>query len=31
MMPEIGRAVPHKEGIALVREWILKLEGNCGG
>ncbi|WP_421949700.1 SO2930 family diheme c-type cytochrome [Phaeodactylibacter xiamenensis] len=30
MMPEIGRAVPHKEGIALVREWIKGLEGDCG-
>lgn len=30
MMPEIGRAVPHKEGIALVREWIEGLDGGCG-
>ncbi|MEQ8705094.1 MAG: SO2930 family diheme c-type cytochrome [Phaeodactylibacter sp.] len=30
MMPEIGRAVPHEEGIALVREWIAGLEGECG-
>ena len=29
MMPEIGRAVPHQEGIALVREWIAGLEGDC--
>lgn len=30
MMPEIGRAVPHKEGIALVRDWIEGLKGDCG-
>ena len=29
MMPEIGRAVPHKEGIALVREWIASLPEGC--
>jgi hypothetical protein len=29
MMPEIGRAVPHEEGIALVKEWIAGLEGEC--
>lgn len=29
MMPEIGRAAPHVEGIALVREWIEGLEGEC--
>ncbi|MCB0589150.1 MAG: hypothetical protein KDD06_27925, partial [Phaeodactylibacter sp.] len=29
MMPEIGRAAPHEEGIALVREWIERLEGAC--
>jgi len=26
MMPEIGRAIPHQEGIALVREWIASLQ-----
>lgn len=26
MMPELGRVVPHKEGIALIREWIASLE-----
>lgn len=29
MMPEIGRAVAHEEGIALVRTWIEGLEGSC--
>jgi uncharacterized repeat protein (TIGR03806 family) len=26
MMPEIGRKLTHKEGLALIREWILKME-----
>jgi len=29
MMPELGRAVTHKEGVALVREWIAAMEGGC--
>ncbi len=29
MMPEIGRAVAHEEGIALVRAWIEGLDGGC--
>lgn len=29
MMPEFGRVIPHQEGIALIREWIAGLEGNC--
>jgi len=29
MMPELGRAVVHTEGIALIREWIASLRGNC--
>ncbi len=29
MMPEIGRAVAHEEGIALVRDWIAQLPGDC--
>ncbi|HMQ48083.1 MAG TPA: SO2930 family diheme c-type cytochrome [Saprospiraceae bacterium] len=29
MMPEIGRAVAHDEGIALIREWIRSLEAGC--
>jgi len=31
MMPEIGRAVPHEEGIALIREWIEAMPGDCPG
>jgi hypothetical protein len=26
MMPEIGRKLNHKEGIALIREWIMNLD-----
>ncbi len=29
MMPELGRAVPHVEGIDLVSEWIASLDGSC--
>ncbi len=29
MMPEIGRVIPHAEGIELVRAWIAGLEGDC--
>ena len=29
MMPEIGRVIPHSEGIKLVRQWIAGLEGDC--
>jgi uncharacterized repeat protein (TIGR03806 family) len=25
MMPELGRSIPHDEGIALIREWIAKM------
>ncbi|MEO9964316.1 MAG: SO2930 family diheme c-type cytochrome [Reichenbachiella sp.] len=25
MMPELGRTVPHEEGLALIREWIKKM------
>jgi hypothetical protein len=25
MMPEIGRAMVHQEGVALVREWLASL------
>ncbi len=25
MMPELGRVIPHKEGVALIREWIAGL------
>jgi len=29
MMPELGRAVIHQEGVALVREWIASAQGAC--
>lgn len=29
MMPELGRAMVHKEGVAVVRNWIAALPGNC--
>ncbi len=29
MMPEIGRAVTHEEGVALIQQWIAGLTGNC--
>ncbi|MGE8280873.1 MAG: SO2930 family diheme c-type cytochrome [Stenotrophomonas sp.] len=29
MMPEVGRAVVHKEGVALIRQWINELEASC--
>lgn len=29
MMPEFGRVIEHKEGIALIRAWIMSLEGDC--
>jgi len=29
MMPELGRVVPHREGIDLIRDWIAELEGDC--
>jgi hypothetical protein len=29
MMPEIGRTVIHREGVALIREWLASLEGGC--
>ncbi len=28
-MPELGRSTVHKEGLALVREWISSLNGTC--
>lgn len=30
MMPELGRAVAHDEGVKLVSEWIADMEGTCG-
>lgn len=29
MMPELGRGIKHKEGIALIRAWIDHMEGTC--
>jgi uncharacterized repeat protein (TIGR03806 family) len=29
LMPELGRSVIHREGAALVRQWIDSLEGDC--
>jgi hypothetical protein len=31
MMPELGRSVIHREGVALIREWIKAQQGGCGG
>jgi uncharacterized repeat protein (TIGR03806 family) len=29
MMPELGRVIPHAEGIALIREWIEGMDEKC--
>jgi uncharacterized repeat protein (TIGR03806 family) len=29
-MPEVGRSITHREGVALIRQWITSLQGNCG-
>ncbi len=29
MMPELGRSMVHKEGVALIRDWIASMEGAC--
>jgi hypothetical protein len=29
MMPELGRTLIHKEGVALVRDWIRAWDGSC--
>ena len=29
MMPELGRAIRHEEGIALIRQWISELDADC--
>ncbi len=29
MMPELGRALHHEEGVALMTEWIAAMEGSC--
>jgi uncharacterized repeat protein (TIGR03806 family) len=30
-MPELGRQTVHEEGVAVIREWISELEGECAG
>ena len=30
MMPELGRAVAHEEGVKLISAWIAAMEGGCG-
>jgi len=29
MMPELGRSVAHAEGVAVIRDWIASLQGDC--
>jgi len=29
MMPELGRSLPHGQGIALIRDWIAAMPGGC--
>ncbi|MCB9741865.1 MAG: hypothetical protein H6741_23645 [Alphaproteobacteria bacterium] len=29
MMPEVGRALAHREGVALIRAWVEAMEGDC--
>ena len=29
MMPELGRSLSHAEGVALIRNWIAAMDGNC--
>jgi hypothetical protein len=29
MMPELGRSLPHAEGLDVIIQWIESLEGNC--
>ena len=29
MMPELGRSIVHDDGVALIREWIETLDGDC--
>ncbi|MET0718776.1 MAG: SO2930 family diheme c-type cytochrome [Pseudoxanthomonas sp.] len=31
MMPELGRSVVHREGVALIRQWIDAQQGACDG
>jgi uncharacterized repeat protein (TIGR03806 family) len=29
MMPELGRSLAHEEGVALIRDWIEAMDGDC--
>ncbi|MEM7729096.1 MAG: hypothetical protein AAF311_07445 [Pseudomonadota bacterium] len=29
MMPELGRSLAHAEGVALIRDWIAAMDGDC--
>ncbi|MGB6317677.1 MAG: hypothetical protein WBG08_03505, partial [Litorimonas sp.] len=29
MMPELGRSLAHDEGVALIRDWIADMDGDC--
>lgn len=29
MMPELGRALVHKEGVTLIRDWVEAMDGDC--
>jgi len=29
MMPELGRTMIHREGVALIRQWIAAMHGSC--
>ena len=29
MMPELGRTMIHKEGVALLRDWVQAWPGSC--
>jgi len=29
MMPELGRSVIHREGVALINAWIREQQGSC--
>ncbi len=29
MMPELGRAIVHREGVALIRDWVASVRGDC--
>ena len=29
MMPELGRALKHEEGVELLKDWIAEMNGGC--